>query len=121
VHTSVTKRAFAAGRSRTIAVGIVMAIVCSAASAGAAALITGADVKDGSLTGKDIKDGSLAKGDLDGNVRDALSIRVTGGLPTQTFKASNDTVKNTKDGVEFGPYADGGAEGVGGGELPEGL
>jgi hypothetical protein len=111
MHTSLTKRVFAAGRSRTIAVGIVMAIVCSAASAGAAALITGADVKDGSLTGKDIKDGSLAKGDLDGNVRDALSIRVTGGLPTQTFKASNDTVKNTKDGVEFGPYADGGAEG----------
>jgi hypothetical protein len=111
VHTSVTKRLFAHGRSRMIGFVIVTAIVCSAASAGAAALITGADVKDGSLTGKDIKNGSLAKGDLDSNVGNALSIRVTGGLPTQTFKASNDTVKNTKDGVEFGPYADGGTEG----------
>jgi hypothetical protein len=46
VHTSVTKRLFGLGRSRTIGFVIVTAIVCSAASAGAAALITGADVKD---------------------------------------------------------------------------
>jgi hypothetical protein len=113
VHTSDTtaprRRRLAQGR--TIVAIVFTAIVCSAAAASAAALITGADVKNGSLTGKDIKDGSLAKADLNGSVRNALSIRVTGGLPTQTFKASDNTVKNTKDGVQFGPYADGGTAG----------
>ena len=35
----------------------------------------------------------------------------TGGLPTQGFSATNATVKNSPDGVKFGPYADGGAAG----------
>jgi hypothetical protein len=89
---------------------VVTILVCGAASAGAANLITGADVKDGSLTGKDIKQGSIPKGDLEDAVQSALALRVTGGLPTKGFSASNPTVKNSPDGVKFGPYANGGSE-----------
>jgi hypothetical protein len=99
------------GRGRTLAAVIVTTLICGAATAGAAKLITGGDVKDGSLTGKDIKSGSIPKGDLKKDVQNAMTIRVTGGLPTQSFSASNSTVKNSPDGVKFGPYADGGGAG----------
>ncbi|HEV8087129.1 MAG TPA: hypothetical protein VGQ50_00495, partial [Actinomycetota bacterium] len=52
------------GRIRTVVVVIAAMSLCSAAAAGAAQLITGADVKNGSLTGDDIKSGSIPKGDL---------------------------------------------------------
>jgi len=96
---------------RTLAIVLVVLVLWGATTAVAAKLITGADVKDGSLTGKDIKNGSLAREDLKSDVQNALTIRVTGGLPTKSFSKSNDSVKNTKDGVTFGPYADGGAAG----------
>ncbi len=99
------------GRSRTIAAVVVTVLVCGLTTAGAASLITGADVKNGSLTGEDIKSGSIPKGDLNTDVQSALPIRVGGGLPTQGFSASNPTVKNSPDGVKFGPYLDGGADG----------
>lgn len=54
---------------RTLVTVIVTVLVCGAATAGAAKLITGSDVKNGSLTGKDIKNGSLARDDLEGSVR----------------------------------------------------
>jgi hypothetical protein len=41
---------------------------------------------------------------------DPAETRVT-ALPGSGFSATNDTVSMTPDGVEFGPYADGGAEG----------
>ena len=63
------------------------------------------------LTGKDIKKKSIPKGDLAKDVQNALAIRVTGGLPAQGFRASNPTVKNSPDGVKFGPYANGGTDG----------
>jgi hypothetical protein len=85
--------------SRTFVAVVVTILVCGATTAGAAKLITGADIKDGSLTGDD----------FDGAVRPAT--RITDALPTNGFRATNDTVKNKKDGVTFGPYADGGAEG----------
>jgi hypothetical protein len=86
-------------------------MISGAVTAGAAKLITGRDIKDGSLTGTDIKKGSVPKADLKGDVQNTLTIRVAGGLPKQGFSASNATVKNTPDGVKFGPYADGGAAG----------
>jgi hypothetical protein len=116
---------------RTIAAIAAIALICGATTAGAAKLITGSDVKDGSLTGKDIKngsltgedvkdgslsgkdikDGSVARGDLKAGVQDAIPNRITGALPTNGFSATNGTVENTSDGVTFGPYADGGATG----------
>ena len=114
-----TQRGPLGGRGRILVAIIATALVCGATAAGAAKLITGSDVKNDSLTGKDVKDGSLTgndikkgsvpKADLKGDVQNVLAIRVTGGLPTQKFSASNPTVKNTPDGVKFGPYADGGA------------
>jgi hypothetical protein len=86
---------------RTILAVIVTILVCGAASAGAAKLITGADVKNG----------SLSRDDLDSSVANAIPRRVTDVLPTNGFKATNATVKNTKDGVTFGPYANGGTAG----------
>jgi hypothetical protein len=109
-------------RSRTVIAVAAIILICGAASAGAAAkLITGADVKDGSLTGKDVKNGSLtgkdvkngslSNAELNAALQSAIPTRVTAGLPTNSFRATNPTVKNTKDGVKFGPYADGGQAG----------
>jgi hypothetical protein len=85
---------------RTLGILIAVVILCGATAAGAAKLITGADVKNG----------SLGREDLNSDVQRALPIRVTGGLPTQKFSGTT-AVKNTKDGVSFGPYANGGVEG----------
>lgn len=108
-------------RGRTLAAVVVTILILGAATAGAAQLITGADVKNGSLTGKDVKKKSLPKKDLKKNVQnlldaipillEAIPTRVTEGLPAHGFIATNGTVSNTPDGVEFGPYADGGAAG----------
>jgi hypothetical protein len=70
-------------------------------SAGAAALITSADIKDGTIKKIDLQDG----------LQRALPLRVTAALPANGMAATNATVSNTPDGVEFGPYADGGAAG----------
>lgn len=109
--TTADRRWFGSGRSRTVAAVVVTILICGAATAGAAALITGADVKNGSLTGEDIKKGSIPKGDLEKGVQNALAIRVTGALPTKGFKSTGSIVENTADGVTFGPYTDGGADG----------
>jgi hypothetical protein len=85
---------------RTLGILIAIVVLCGATTAGAAKLITGEDVKNG----------SLGREDLNSDVQNALTIRVTGGLPTQKFSGTT-AVKNTKDGVSFGPYADGGTEG----------
>ncbi len=66
------------------------------------------------ITGKDIKNGSLGAAELKKSVRDklkAIPVQVSGALPSKSFDASNPSVSNTNDGVEFGPYADGGAAG----------
>jgi hypothetical protein len=116
---------------RTTAAIAAIVLICGATTAGAAKLITGSDVKDGSLTGKDVKngsltgkdvkngsltgkdvkDGSVARGDLKAGVQDAIPNRITGALPTNGFSATDDTVVNTSDGVAFGPYPDGGSDG----------
>jgi hypothetical protein len=55
--------------ARHIVVTVVVAMLTSAATAGAAAVITGAQIKDASVTGKDIKNKSLTKKDFKGSVR----------------------------------------------------
>ena len=77
-------------RFRTVAAVTVTIVILAAATAGAAALITGADVKDGSLTGADVKNGSLTGADVeDGSIgsvelgaglNKAIPFRVTGTL-----------------------------------------
>lgn len=98
---------------RTLVAVLVTVLVCGAATAGAASLITGANVKNGSLTGNDVKTASLGQRTLSSSIGaklDAIPTRVTGAMPTYGFVAG-DTVTNTPDGVKFGPYADGGAAG----------
>ena len=119
-------------RVRTVVTVAAAVLVLAAATATAAALITGADVKNGSLTGDDIKDGSLAaneikdatlKGvdvkdgslgmvDMGSSVKKSIPIRVTADLPTNGFvvTAASTLVENTGDGVTFGPYENGGGE-----------
>ena len=98
--TNEDQRWFGRGRGRTVASIVVALLVCGAATAGAANLITG----------KDIKEGSIPRGDLKKSVQNSLPIRITKDLPTNGFSASNGTVTNSPDGVEFGPYANGGTE-----------
>jgi hypothetical protein len=97
-------------RVRTVVTVAAALLVLAAATATAATLITGADVKNGSLTGDDIKDGSLTRSDMQGGVKNSLPVRVGGALPTSLFEGTT-AVVNTPDGVTFGPYADGGATG----------
>jgi hypothetical protein len=60
----------------------VAVLSASATTAGAAALITGRDVKDGSLTGKDVKNSSLAGADVrDGSLTAADFSGSTEGAP----------------------------------------
>ena len=98
-------------RARTVVTVAAALLVLGAATATAAALITGADVKNGSLTGADIQDGSLTRSDMQGGVKNSLAVRVGGALPTSVFDATNASVVNTPDGVAFGPYANGGTAG----------
>lgn len=55
--------------ARNILVTVVVAILVSASSAGAAALITGAQIKNNTVTGKDVKNKSLTKKDFRGSAR----------------------------------------------------
>ncbi len=52
------------GRGRTVAAVVAALLITGGVTAGAAKLITGADVKNGSLTGKDIKDGTVTHKDV---------------------------------------------------------
>ncbi len=117
-------------QGRLIVAVMITVLVCGAATAGAAALITSADVKDDSLKSKDIKNGTLQSKDvkngslgaddlkngsigkkkLNPELLDAIPVRITGPLPTNGFTATT-AVENTSDGIVFGPYADGGTEG----------
>ena len=57
------------GRGRTVAAVVAALLITGGVTASAAKLITGADVKNGSLTGKDIKDGTVQGKDIkDGTV-----------------------------------------------------
>src|SRR4029453_1637136 len=53
----------------------------------------------------------ISRDDLSSSLSNAIPIRVTDALPDGGFRATNASVKNTKDGVKFGPYANGGTDG----------
>jgi Collagen triple helix repeat (20 copies) len=55
--------------ARNIVATVAVAILVSATAAGAAAVIDGGDIRNGSVTGKDIRDKSLTKQDFKGSVR----------------------------------------------------
>jgi hypothetical protein len=143
----------------TIILAAMLLVIGVSSGAVAAKLITGADVKDGSLTSSDIKNSTLSTQDLkngavgldklkadsvgtdkiksqavghqkikanavdsskikDGSVgRADLNAALAALLPTKVtnltgvFTASNPSVTMSPDGVNFGPYADGGASG----------
>ena len=95
-------------RARTVVSIAAALVVLAAATATAATLITGADVKDGSLAGKElkdntvagteIKDGSLGFADLGGGVKKAIPVRVAGTLPAKGFSVTDPSVSNTSIG-----------------------
>jgi hypothetical protein len=67
-------------RTRSTALATVLAVaIGGAATATAADLITGADIKDNSVKGLDIKNGSVKKKDLGKQVRDALDAKAAPG------------------------------------------
>lgn len=100
--------------------------------------IKGADIKNGTIKSQEIKKSAITRDRLEKKVRrlldeqgaagpagppgargaqgpqgpkgDPAETRVT-ALPGSGFSATNATVSMTPDGVEFGPYADGGAAG----------
>ena len=71
METSDRKHAWlGSGRGRTVAAVVAALLITGGVTASAAKLITGADVKNGSLTGKDIKDGTVQSKDIkDGTVQ----------------------------------------------------
>jgi hypothetical protein len=56
---------------RNVGALVAVAVLSSATTAGAAAVIDGGDVRNGSLTGADVKNKSLSKKDFRGRVRGA--------------------------------------------------
>lgn len=101
-------------RSRTAAVTAgVTAIVLASGAGGAVAagMITSADIQDNTVRSVDIRDGGVRVQDLSswlqGQAKRVQNIRNLTG----DFSATNDSVTMTPDGVNFGPYADGGADG----------
>jgi hypothetical protein len=66
--------------ARNIVVTVVVAVLTSAATAGAAAVITGAQIQNNSVTGLDIKNKSLTKRDFKGSVRGPRGLRGLRGL-----------------------------------------
>jgi hypothetical protein len=110
-------------RSRTTAVLAAAAVIALAAGSGAVAssLVTSHDIKDGTIRSVDISDGAANHRVIrDGGVRaDDLGPGLSSRLAHDAyvtalghkFHATNSSVRLTPDGVSFGPYADGGADG----------
>ena len=111
-------------RSRTAAVVTGAAALVLAATGGgavAAGMVTSHDIQDGTIRAVDIsdggvnsraiKDGSVHANDLGPGVAAQLArTKQVAGLAGK-FRATNDSVALTPDGVAFGPYADGGNAG----------
>jgi hypothetical protein len=122
-------------RTLVICIAAAVLVIGGGGAAFASTLITGKDIKNGSVTGKDIKNGSLAERDLNQNVRKKLDTTLSGspGQPgpkgdkgdrgpqgpagsdggwfPKGFFITNKSVGLTASGADFGPYADGGAAG----------
>lgn len=71
--------------------------------------VGGKKIKANNVNSSDVKDGSLKAKDLNAALNASLPARVKN--LNGAFTATNGTVTMTPDGVNFGPYADGGATG----------
>ncbi len=103
-------------RARTIVLAAILVVALVTTGAVAAQLITSKDIKNSTIKSKDIKNGQVKKKDLHKKVKSQLNDTADAqtpveALPGQGFGVSNSSVSLTPDGVEFGPYADGGADG----------
>lgn len=101
-------------KSRAVAVtagAVVLVVASSAGGAIAASMITSSDIQDNTIRSVDIRDGGVHENDLSswvqGQLGRVLRVKSLGG----SFTHSNPSVTMTPDGVNFGPYADGGNEG----------
>ncbi len=108
-------------RLRTIALAAMVVLALATTGAVAGQLITGKDIKNGAVKKKDLAKkvkaqlndtapGAPGQDGADGAPGEDAQTPVD-ALPGQGFVTSNPTVSLTPDGVEFGPYADGGASG----------
>jgi hypothetical protein len=79
-------------------------VVASSGSAVAAALITGANIKNESVTGKDIKNGSLGFGELDSAAKKKATKQVT---PLWAYVAADGTLLRGKGVVSVERIGDG--------------
>src|SRR4051812_6263614 len=70
------------GAMRSVALVCVTALVTSAASATAASLITGKQIKDGTITAKDLKKGSIALNRLSPGVQTQIKKGLSSPSPT---------------------------------------
>jgi hypothetical protein len=84
-------------RFRSVLWVTVTVLVLGAATAGAASLITGADIKNGSITGKDVKDGSLASADIKNGSLTGKDVK-DGSLASADIKNGSLTGTDVKDG-----------------------
>ena len=57
---------------KTILACVAVALIAGTTTATAATLITGKEIKDGSISGRDLKDGSVKSADLSKGVRSQL-------------------------------------------------
>jgi hypothetical protein len=111
-------------RSRAAAVAtgaLVIGLAATGGGAVAAGLVTSSDIKDGSVRAVDlhdnaanhrvIQDGGVHASDLSPALAKQLNSQKSVTSLHHQFRATNPTVSMTPDGVEFGPYADGGNAG----------
>jgi hypothetical protein len=100
---------------------LVLGLAATGGGAVAASLVTSHDIQDGTIRSVDvhdgaanhrvIKDGGVHASDLRPGLISHLSSTRQIKTLTGRFHATNPSVSMTPDGVEFGPYADGGSEG----------
>jgi hypothetical protein len=100
-------------RLSAVAMGAALLVAFGGASAVAAGMVTSADIKNDTVRSIDIRDDTVGLDDIRPGAEEALS---SGGPETVgdlegEFKATNPSVSMTPDGVEFGPYENGGQEG----------
>ena len=95
-------------RPSLLSVALVSTAVVLAAAGGSAAatVVTGAQIKDGTVTGVDVRNGSLGQGDLSaGAVRSLRTVRGWAAVDADgTIQASSPGVKVTKSTDLLGTY-----------------
>jgi hypothetical protein len=85
-----------------------LVIASSAGGAIAASMITSGDIQDNTIRSVDIHDGGVHANDLSLWAQNQLGRVKHITKLNGDFSATSDTVSMTPDGVNFGPYADGG-------------